>query len=847
MAPTDAHLGALAPQHSARIAQIRSLLDDAEESLATPVLKQEMAAILRELDDLLRLARRSRARDAVVDVMLLSARALIRLGTQKSGEDKLDVLERRVTRMIRVSGGDSAAVDRLGELLHEIAIRRWSAQRDRHGGALDSVSKCLDQPPALDSERLLDAAFHGSLPEADRWGRDNGHPSTVARARLLKGRIHIRRNSGPKALEQLNILRRWLGLLLRDPSTPGDQLEALFEIRGQTHVWRAMAYRAMLDEKRALGCLMAARAAGVKGTARAWMLVAEAEIGLSLGIMSRQDAAARLTEARVIAAAEGDEVLAERTRAASWPLQTPRRSATKASAVELLASISAWARASALEMRDMPLIEQDLEALPDAYLARAVERINQVGQDVARLSLDVSADVLEQAMYYSRINAVLREVAHRVGRGNVLAALDQAERARAWGLRSAYTWEAMVVPSAPEPNDLPADTVLLEYVWSSKPAVIACDSRRAVQYDLPCTRKALTSAVDELLDLVTRNTPRSDPTLRKVLRQVYAMLIEPVEALAENARHLIISPDGELLWQLPFALLLREDDRHMIQEWAIRYCWSAASALQDLNKPGPPAGSMALMLPLPFHSGGGQIAREVWNRRNPGDSLRSSEVSEGGGTGDMGYAWEDATMANWYGLPGDATDLFFIGHVRPSTSGPFGDLLCLHDGGVAIAGDTQSMRSWQLAVLCGCRTAGNVVFGGEGAVGLAYGAARAGTRAIVASCWPIDFASGENSAQIAPEWGNMLSLFYRTYRTLRARPGRNSEPTIAAALALQHAQTAAIAHNCLPVTWGAAAVYCGRKMPVGDSHTQSAAGTGHPPGAHTGAGRGIAPGILGRR
>lgn len=73
--------------------------------------------------------------------------------------------------------------------------------------------------------------------------------------------------------------------------------------------------------------------------------------------------------------------------------------------------------------------------------------------------------------------------------------------------------------------------------------------------------------------------PKTAATAAALGTQLYAKLISPIASRIEGRSHLILAPDGPLNL-VPFGALRGEDERYLIERFAISYCSSAREALR---------------------------------------------------------------------------------------------------------------------------------------------------------------------------------------------------------------------------------------------------------------------------
>jgi CHAT domain-containing protein len=152
---------------------------------------------------------------------------------------------------------------------------------------------------------------------------------------------------------------------------------------------------------------------------------------------------------------------------------------------------------------------------------------------------------------------------------------------------------------------LPDDGVLIEYVrmndWDEKHRTWAGTSRYVAFSLTPENRvhmadlgdaNAIDDLVKEALQVIGRPF-KEDPVAynqatNAVLSDLYRLLLQPLESIVTESAILLVSPDGELN-KAPFAALIRDDGRYLIESHTISYVASGRDILRDLLNAKTPA------------------------------------------------------------------------------------------------------------------------------------------------------------------------------------------------------------------------------------------------------------------
>jgi CHAT domain-containing protein len=143
-----------------------------------------------------------------------------------------------------------------------------------------------------------------------------------------------------------------------------------------------------------------------------------------------------------------------------------------------------------------------------------------------------------------------------------------------------------------------AETALLDFVETDEAVYLfaftkvagRARSRQPVSplkiYTLDVDRNDLYARVTRFQEAISI---RSDDAQAQA-RELYELLLKPAQEQIASQKHLVIAPDA-VLWNLPFHALRAEDDRYLIENYAVSYAPSltalgAISTLRARPKPG---------------------------------------------------------------------------------------------------------------------------------------------------------------------------------------------------------------------------------------------------------------------
>lgn len=380
---------------------------------------------------------------------------------------------------------------------------------------------------------------------------------------------------------------------------------------------------------------------------------------------------------------------------------------------------------------------------------------------------------------------------------------------------------------------LPPDAALLEFIayqpvrpkattrseqyGEARYVVYVIRSRGEVQWRELGTVKDLDGAID-LWRQALREPSRRD--VRQLARTVDEKVMRPVRALAGDATQLLVAPDGELNL-MPFAALVDERGRYLIERYAVTYLTSGRELLH-LGL-APPSKSEPLIIANPSFGEpavAAEIARNTPVRRPNAPNARRRSVTDARNLSGVYFAPLDGTTQEARGiqtlftdarlLTGEqateaalkavvaprvlhiATHGFFLQDV--TTTAVTHSLLATRGGGatepqienpllrsgLALAGanlrrgggsddglltalEASGLNLWgtKLVVLSACDTGLGEVRNGEGVYGLRRAFALAGTESLVMSLWPV---SDYSTRRLMTDY----------YKNLKANTGRGA-------------------------------------------------------------------------
>jgi CHAT domain-containing protein len=309
-------------------------------------------------------------------------------------------------------------------------------------------------------------------------------------------------------------------------------------------------------------------------------------------------------------------------------------------------------------------------------------------------------------------------------------------------------------------------------------------------YAIPVTYKELKRKAERFREQLGQR----DLTFRPSSRNLFQLLINPARAQLIGKDALVIVPDGPL-WNLPFQALLGDDNRYLLEEYAISYAPSLTvlremTRIRQRSRPETRGPTTTTLLAMANPALGKETIQ------------RAAVVYRGGSLAPLPEAQREAlALKQLYGS--DQSEVYTGAEAREDVfKAEAGKFRVLHLASHGIFNDASPMYShillspgsadskedglleaWEimqmdlkadLVVLSACETARGHVSAGEGVIGLTWAFFVAGVPTTVVSQWKVESAS-------------TAKLMLGFHRTLKAGEGRENS-AFATARALQHAE-----------------------------------------------------------
>lgn len=601
------------------------------------------------------------------------------------------------------------------------ATRGGATAAVRNADTLDSATPCdvLLSPAVLTNTNLtLSMASLGCSAQQAASAGDN---RTAALATLRLARLRLAVAEGNREIAPAYKAQAWqaanqgiqFAREIDDPSLRAELLGRLvstaLDARGGLSPELAPAIQAVRDAapgNPAAGSFAAALAARLKlasGDAPA----ARRLLDQALLLESQRDLPARLPEWRLLMA-EADPVHRE---------------------AHILAAFDALEAIRPLLPRFDPLTEETAFSL---YM----RRVFQSAVDVQLASAEGTAEVV-------RVR----------GAQQIVEAYRQAE------LQSVFGSECIPVRDPLRPETLAAGEVLLypillpdrlELLYISGGANGGAGTFRRLPPDRSVDRQAVARLVETVVLSLSND---EDDRWRAASRQLYDLLIKPIEAELKPGSILAVVPDGALR-ALPFSALLDADNRFLVQRTRVSVApslaYSQPGGLEAGRKQDLVAASLEMDVSLP--------AGYFEKLNGTANEARKAAFVDGKRIGRAQFIENFKKLDLVNALTREQVDVLhlathasFNGRSDRAFIVANGEMILLSELRQILAQNRTRGEELDLLVLSACETA---VGDDEASMGLAGAAVQAGARSVIASLWPVN---DTGTAQL-------MTNFYERYR-----------------------------------------------------------------------------------
>ena len=303
-------------------------------------------------------------------------------------------------------------------------------------------------------------------------------------------------------------------------------------------------------------------------------------------------------------------------------------------------------------------------------------------------------------------------------------------------------------------------TILLRYLVTDEDSYLFLIRPAADGNQPQLTVKSLGKKRAELVRLTNdfrdRLAARS-LTWEKPARELYDLLLRPIDQEIASSRSLVIVPDGPL-WELPFHALENSADHPLLVDHSLRYAPSLTFLTRAPQTPpsaSPERELLAFVNPaLHDHEEENRTTKialmsDNWQSLPQAEKqVPALEEIYPASDSDI-FVGPAARESVFKQKAAEAAIVHFATHGVLDDRAPLYSYLLLSQVGLLPGEDgrletRELMRlklNARLAILCGCETARGQITAGEGMVGLSWGFMVAGCPATIVSQWKVDSAS----------------------------------------------------------------------------------------------------------
>jgi CHAT domain-containing protein len=400
--------------------------------------------------------------------------------------------------------------------------------------------------------------------------------------------------------------------------------------------------------------------------------------------------------------------------------------------------------------------------LASAYLARG--RANRVKHDDGGAEADflagirvfeqlrsgLASEALRTSYFEQPWDLYTEMIRLQADRRDSANALMFAERARARTLLDAVTDHADTTPTLAEVRAaLRPGVAVVFYAALDDRLLIWLLTRDSELFVPTATRQT------DLARLVDRWRSESGADRRiAILRELYDLLIRPVDHHLPDGAALVVVPDG-VLHAIPFAALIkRESGRYLIEHHAVATTPSLTIFVRSIPPPASASPSFTSALVVGNARGEGPDLPQLPDAEREARDIATLYPTR------LLLVDDDASKPRFTAAVGQYEVVHFAGHAVSNDEYPALSHLRL-------AGPDESRRSLfareiaamrfartDLVVLAACRTSAGRIRRGEGVLSLARPFLAAGVPTVVASLWDVDDRASH-------------ALFVRFHRALR--------------------------------------------------------------------------------
>jgi CHAT domain-containing protein len=275
----------------------------------------------------------------------------------------------------------------------------------------------------------------------------------------------------------------------------------------------------------------------------------------------------------------------------------------------------------------------------------------------------------------------------------------------------------------------PSTTLLSYHLGENELLILLISSSQFEFYKSPVTPDFYT-AIESLKKSLHNTATDNRYTGTYAATYLYGQLILPVQARLLQKKRLILIPDDELNY-LPFEALQDENQKYLVEKFAIQYQFSTSLAIQTSNM-FTPANTLAF---APFASAGhDDTSNNIHFSVLPASSEETHDLK--------GKVLSDtaATKTNFLQLSNHFSIVHLATHASVNNEDPMRSYIAFYPGNAdykLYAREIYDLNldSLQLIILSACETGSGQLIKGEGLMSLSRAFTYAGCPNIITSLW----------------------------------------------------------------------------------------------------------------
>ncbi len=242
--------------------------------------------------------------------------------------------------------------------------------------------------------------------------------------------------------------------------------------------------------------------------------------------------------------------------------------------------------------------------------------------------------------------------------------------------------------------------------------------------------KLLNEKIGKWRDKITKQ----DLGVNSASRELYDLLIKPIENEINSKNQLIIIPDG-ILWKVPFQALKDSQQKYLIQTFSVSYVPSL-KILQTLKNRENSVSAKSKNI-AGFGNPTTDLAKPLLQAENEIKSL--AQIYPNG----IYKLKENATETNLKSEIGKVDLLHLAVHGKLDESQPMRSAMLLtkdkqNDGKLEVEEIIELEKSPKLVILSACSTSNGQTLNGEGLLSLSWAFLAAGSQNVIGTQWDID-------------------------------------------------------------------------------------------------------------